>query len=262
MIPSHDENYYSANHLWSAAQKQIQLFSARNETVSFQLVLQGQTKGVSAAVTFDDTDNMEPEIEIFSIGYVKDKSGKLRPDPLLPVDSPVKIPSSAGPLSAQNYAALIVDIHIPKNTTPGIHKGVLTLTEGDKKLTIVIALQVWSFTLPDRLSFLPQMNGYGRVPEADYELEYYRLAQKHRTCLNILPYGWSGRIADNRAPEWDGNQFEWTEYDQRFAPLLDGSAFADLPRGAIPVEAFYLPLNENWPINIHKAFIGGYWIET
>ena len=50
-----------------------------------------------------------------------------------------------------------------------------------------------------------------------------------------------------------------TEWDRRFGPLLDGSAFKDSPRGAVPVETFYLPLNENWPMSIDRGFTGGYW---
>jgi hypothetical protein len=61
------------------------------------------------------------------------------------------------------------------------------------------------------------------------------------------------------APRWDGQRFDWSAWDRRYAPLLDGSAFADLPRAGVPVEAFYLPLNENWPIPIDEGFTGGYW---
>ncbi|OEU71844.1 MAG: hypothetical protein BA864_06020 [Desulfuromonadales bacterium C00003093] len=261
MTPPHEHNYRLANHLWLAAKRQVRLFSARKETVSFQLVVQGKTEGLQAAVAFDDKGTSSPQSELFSFRHVKGKKGRLLPDPLVPLNEPLRIPFAEDQLSRQNYASLIIDIHIPKTARPGMHKGALTLTSGEDTLTLDIALKVWNFTLPDTLSFIPQMNGYGRVPEADHELAYYRLAHRHRTCLNILPYGWTGRIADNRAPKWDGENFDWEAYDQRFGPLLDGSAFADLPRGPIPVEAFYLPLNENWPINIHEAFVGGYWIE-
>ena len=59
----------------------------------------------------------------------------------------------------------------------------------------------------------------------------------------------------------DGS-FDWSAWDARFGPLADGSAFADLPRGKVPTEALYLPLNENWPMNHEKHFKGGYWIEN
>ena len=55
-----------------------------------------------------------------------------------------------------------------------------------------VILQVWDFTLPDHLSFLPEMNCYG-LP--DNERDYYRLAHRHRTILNRVPYSQSGQVA-------------------------------------------------------------------
>jgi len=57
------------------------------------------------------------------------------------------------------------------------------------------------------------------------------------------------------------DRFDWADYDRRFGPLLDGSAFADLPRKGVPVDTFYLPLNENWPVSIENGFRGGYWAD-
>ena len=105
------------------------------------------------------------------------------------------------------------------------------------------------------------MNAYG-LPDAQ-ETAYYRLAHAHRSCLNCLRYSWRGAVADGCAPKTaaDGS-WDWTAWDRRFGPLLNGSAFADLPRGRTPVDEFYLPLNENWPMNHERAYRGGYWIEN
>jgi hypothetical protein len=123
-----------------------------------------------------------------------------------------------------------------------------------------VPLEVWDFALPDRLSFVPQMNAYG-LPDAQ-ETAYYRLAHEHRSCLNCLRYSWRGVVADGCAPKIAaGGSWDWTAWDRRFGPLLAGSAFADLPRGRMPVDEFYLPLNENWPMDHERAYRGGYWIE-
>ncbi|NOQ52234.1 MAG: hypothetical protein GQ578_08490, partial [Desulfuromonadaceae bacterium] len=92
MTPPHDQDYRLANHLWSAARKQVRLFAARNETVSFQLVVRGKTEGMQAAVTFDDIDTSSPRSELFSFRYVKGENGRLLPDPLVPLDAPLQIP--------------------------------------------------------------------------------------------------------------------------------------------------------------------------
>ena len=104
------------------------------------------------------------------------------------------------------------------------------------------------------------MNCYG-LP--DDERDYYRLAHRHRTVLNRLPYNQNGRMQDGCAPLWDSTRLklDWSKWDRRFGPLLDGSAFADLPRKRVPVECFYLPLHENWPSPMEGNFNGDYWAD-
>ena len=54
---------------------------------------------------------------------------------------------------------------------------------------------------------------------------------------------------------------DWSAWDRRFGQLLDGSAFADLPRKGVPIECFYLPLHENWPTPIEPNYNGDYWAD-
>jgi hypothetical protein len=171
-------------------------------------------------------------------------------DPLVPVTFTV------APTAGTEDGGTFVEILVPKDARAGRHSG--TLRCGDQVLPC--AVTVWNFTLPDRLSFLPQMNCYG-LP--GHERDYYRLAHEHRTVLNRLPYGWTGRVDRKTAPviRADGS-WDWSAWDAEFGPLLDGSAFRDLPRSGVPLEAFYLPLNENWPMDHERHFRGGYWIET
>lgn len=150
--------------------------------------------------------------------------------------------------------ATFFDLQVPKDIRAGRIEG--TLRAGGKSYPC--SLTVWNFTLPDRLSFIPQMNCYS-LP--GHEIEYYRLAHAHRTSLNCLPYHWNGRI--DAGPEIcsDGT-WDWSKWDAQYGPLFDGSAFADLPRKGVPIDAFYLTLNENWPMEQEKHFKGGYWIES
>lgn len=148
-----------------------------------------------------------------------------------------------------------IELHVPKNMPAGTHGGTVTVNGTVMPFTIT----VWNFTLPDRLSFLPQMNAYS---VHSHPRDYYRLAHEHRLVLNQLPYGWRGTV-DEPAPKLGGDgMWDWTKFDAEFGPLLDGSAFAGLPRGTVPVDAFYLLLNENWPMKHDELFKGGYWVES
>ena len=163
-----------------------------------------------------------------------------------------KVGAHIDPLKTSPNGRLL-EFQIPKDAKPGEHRGMLRLDGQDVPLFV----HVWNFTLPDQLSFIAQMNGYGLH---DTSRDWFRLAHEHRLTLNMLPYGWTGRVSAAPKLRPDGS-FDWKQWDDRFGPLLDGSAFADLPRGAVPTEALYLPLNENWPMNHEQHFKGGYWIE-
>jgi hypothetical protein len=134
----------------------------------------------------------------------------------------------------------------------------LTLDLDGATLSLRVALTVWDFTLPDELSFLPEMNCYG-LP--DGERDFYRLAHKHRTVLNRVPYSQRGEPADGCAPVWNGKTLDWAAWDRRFGPYFDGAAFDDLPRKGVPLELFYLPVNENWPLPINEHYNNGYWAD-
>ena len=81
--------------------------------------------------------------------------------------------------------------------------------------------------------------------------------------MNRVPYYQNGQVQDGCAPRWDNRRldFDWSAWDRRFGPLLDGSAFADLPRKNVPVECFYLPLHENWPSPMEGNYNGDYWAD-
>jgi hypothetical protein len=198
----------------------LEFFAARNEAIGFS------TESVPDKVSIDLT------VSRFAMPTVAGHT-----DPLVPADD-----------------GRFIEIYVPRNAKAGRHAGTLRIDGRD----VPFAVTVWNFMLPDRLSFIPQMNSYA-LP--DHARDYYRLAHEHRTTLNRLPYGWTGKVSAAPRIRGDGS-WDWTAWDAEFGPLLDGSAFRDLPRGAVPVDAFYLPLNENWPMDHEKHFRGGYWIES
>jgi lysophospholipase L1-like esterase len=249
MIPAQTKEYLAENHVWSAATKTIQLHAARNEFVGFQIVMRGGPGQVSLLLTFDDGSITN---EIRRYHHVATSKGPL-PDPIAPINDP-----DDQAIVNRKTSSLYAEVYVPHIVNPGDHTGKLAITRDGKTLNIDVKLKVWDFTLPDSLSFLPEMNCYG-LPEK--ERDYYRLAHKHRTILNRVPYHHDGSVDPGCAPRWDGRRLEWTEWDKRFGPYFDGSAFDDLPRRGVPIERFYLPLHENWPSPIEPNYNGGYWAD-
>jgi len=202
----------------------------------------GETIGFSIATPMEKVAVEAPGLIVKP--YAMPKVGGF-PDPLVPQGFDAGVAPGA---------ETFVDLHVPKDAPAGTIRG----TVRANGVAMPIEVTVWNFTLPDRLSFLPQMNAYG-LP--GHLRDHYRLAHGHRVVLNQLPYGWTGKVDEPAPRKNKDGKWDWTEFDATFGPLLDGSAFADLPRGAVPVEAFYLLLNENWPMKHDELFKGGYWID-
>ncbi|MCE9592272.1 MAG: DUF4091 domain-containing protein [Planctomycetes bacterium] len=259
-IPDRPESYTMANHIWSASKKLIRLRAARGEAVDFQVLLRGRSSGVSVSLQFDDP--APGQTALFVARHVNTPLGPF-PDPLLPITKPVALPDPAQNLPLQRWASLFAEVQVSKDAAPGVHTGTLTLAAGAQRLVLAVELTVLPFALPDELSFIPQMNCYGLPdpPGSILSLAWYRMAHRNRVCLNRLCYNWRGEPNPAVIPDTRRNEWDWSDFDRSFAGMFDGSAFADLPRAGQPVEAFYLPLNENWPAAIDQGYRGGYWAD-
>ena len=260
MIPLRPKGYKGGNHLFCAKQKKIRLYGARNEHVCFQVNLAGKAKKVEMAIEFHD-QLLSPKI--YEFGYIHVQQGRdtrILPDPLLLLADTFSIPSTAGMVRLEKQAnhSLVCEIYIPHEIHSDLKNGTLILKNGQETLKFDIELNVYDFTLPDKLSFVPEMNVYGlSIPFRTYG--YYRLAHTHRTCLNRLPYGWNGN--PYFAPDWNNGRFRWDRWDRFMEPLFTGAAFDDLPRKGQPVDVFYLPFNENWPAKVHGNYLNSYWAD-
>lgn len=263
IIPTQKAGYKGGNHLYSAEKKLIRLQSARNEMIAFQLNLEGAAKNISVDYAFSQDSRLKPRI--YEFGYVSltgphGSAISIAPDPLVPLKGSFSLPSTSGVvgISGQQNHSLICELYVPHEESTGKKNGRLVIQVGDDRLDLDVELTVWNFTLPNKLSFVPEMNAYGVVSPYD-GYEYYRLAHEHRTCINRVPYGWDG--VPSFAPKWNGDRFNWFEWDRKVGPLLDGSAFEDLPRKSEPVDVFYLPFNENWPAHVFDHYTPSYWAD-
>jgi hypothetical protein len=252
MIPPQPGGYLAANHLWDAVQKTLHLHAARNEFVAFQIALFGGEPQVQASLRFEGAAAARLRPAFGRYHHVASSKGPL-PDPIVPLDFP-----QADAIPGRKSSSIHCELFVPHDAPAGKHAGKLSLKSGESSLVLDVELQVWDFTLPDHLSFLPEMNCYDLPAN---ERDFYRLAHLHRTYLNRVPYYQRGTIADGCAPTWDGRRLDWKAWDKRFGPYLDGSAFADLPRKSVPLDGFYLPIHENWPDPVDGNYSGDYWAD-
>ena len=252
VLPTASDDYLLSNAVWNARTKTVDLAAAKGEFVGFQIVFKGDARNVRFHLEWDSSVEQKPSVAFYRLARVESSKGDVV-DPAIPLSAPdYNVSLNDG------VDSVLGELYVPKDAKPGQVFGRLRVVdEKDDVLTLNLRLKVWNFSIPDELSFLPEMNCYS-LPEN--ELEYYRLAQLHRTYVNRVPYSHRGSVGDGLAPKWDASSatFDWKEWTERFGRYFDGSAFADLPRGPVPIEAFYLPLFENFPSDVFKGFTGDF----
>ena len=204
MIPEEPPEYLLANHLWQAGTKLVRLHGAKNEFVSFQIIVHGRVEGLKAQLSFDGNAATKPQATFSRLRYVPSRAGFM-PDPIVPMAGGFSVPSADDQVAGQQFGSILCEVYIPHEAIAGEQKGLLTLAVGGEELKLNLSLTVWDFTLPDFLSFLPEMNSYG-LPDND--LDYYRLAHLNRTVINRVPYHQSGDESPGCAP--DGMGGPWT----------------------------------------------------
>jgi len=252
--------YAYTNPVWDG--KQVQLFGARGEYVAYQLCLEnlGATPLNSIRVLPEPLQGKTGsiglgEIELYSNWYAKNRKDQWQPAYCVPFGkvAPLAIPDPRRALAEQQNQTVYVDVYIPKDAAPGSYSGRIAVeAEGGRRVDLPVALDVFDFVLPDRLSFWPELNAY-RLPKNAHDA--YRLAHQHRCVLNCK--GWAPQV------EGSGKTIRvlWDQYDAGAGPLLDGTAFAGNRRSGVPIECMYLPFADSWPTPLSPQTYAyeGYW---
>ncbi len=274
----------SADKSWNASspprgERAVNLFSAANETVSFQLVLDAPPAGLTGVrvaagpLTGPDrreivADNIKlfrmlpVAIERYPAWYLRLTDAPVKParfyDSLEPIG-----PNESFNVSPGERLAVWVDVAVPRDALPGDYVGVVTVLSNGVGMNATMALKVYDFVLPDARP-VACLGGFsnetifsafgGSVPvrlDATRKdvlagltiiRQLMRLAHEHRIDLfdkSIRPI--------IKRDEAGAVALQWGEYDNIVKPYLDGTAFAD----RIGVSAWPAPFRASgltgWP---------------
>lgn len=266
------------NDVWDAGVGVVQLRGVRNEFLAFQIVIESLGPAINklliTAQDFEGPTRMDAarSVQFFRELYLP-VEGKWYPDALLPFDLgaalPLSVPESGHVIPGQRVAVVWVDIYIPaKGISAGTYEATFKVSYRStmQLAQFTVRLEVLDLTLPDEISLDVDLMNYGYlsiargfpdvvVDSSRYraiEREFYRVSHAHRTTFAMVPYHHGGGVPKGLAPPLRGTGERisvagWTEWDARFGPFLDGSAFADLPRAGVPVNHFFLPFGLEYP---------------
>jgi hypothetical protein len=250
------------NPVWIEDKKEINLLGIKGEIIGFQLCIEAdnqvidelqlkltQLTGNNGKVIFADN------YSLYKVHYLKIK-GKWYPEIAVPMKNGKIISRHlVEKIENQNNQIIYVDLHIPRETAPGSYTGdVVILRNGKVEENLSINFNIEDLMMPKQLSFVPELNVYRGPAEAGTKrfIKAHQIANKHRMVINRVPYSQDGKVHHDMIPKInyfdnDRVKIDWSDYNRRFGPLFDGTAFVDGDRQGVPVEKFYLPFFENWP---------------
>jgi Domain of unknown function (DUF4091) len=226
----------------SPAEATAQLFAAKNEFESFQVVVTGPATGVRMSVdALSDRSGHSiggRDVVLYREALLNvpaptggDGAAGLWPDALIPdVDPIVGEKRNAFPFDvpAGQSIAILVDIHVPADAPAGDYSGIIAVT-GGVTAQVPFKLTVWNFGVPStstlRTAFGMTWNGpcmgHGDPNCTNYVYEqllrkrYIQAALDNHISID-LPYYDSALRADGT-----GN---FDNFDQASAAFLDGTA--------------------------------------
>jgi len=151
-----------------------------------------------------------------------------------------------------------VDIAVPTSAPAGTYKGRITIAaEGVKAFELPVSLKVYDFVIPKKMRFNPELNIYRPParPGSKVWFECYRLAHYNRCTLSLTQSGHSDGVKVGPPVAGSGaavRPADWSRWDAAFGPLLDGSAFKDLPRAGVPLATCQIPLSHGYPLRLDQ----------
>ena len=265
-------NWRKGNSVWLAASRTVRLGMARNERLGFQLIVEAAGEDlryvgvrVSDLAGPDGAKIPARAADLFRVWYTEvTEPSKIISgfnaqglpslgtgwygDALIPF----RVKGWGAPFSVPRgrNQAVWIDLDTPKKIPAGTYRGRITVTADRAKAAVAdIELTVWDFDVPDKLNaraeapiYRATIPGMWRINERSdlalkLERQFYLMAREHR----FIPYVY------DTYPDIKGSgadiEIDWTFYDKRHGPYLDGSAFPD----CLPIEHWNVPVDTYWP---------------
>ncbi|HYF52543.1 MAG TPA: hypothetical protein VEJ63_24255 [Planctomycetota bacterium] len=252
--------------IWDGAARCANLRGCKGEQLDFQIFLETSDNPVKdIRLAAGDLRSGEQRILAANFSIARAwylKSGDewyINALPPLKADEGLALPAADNGIDGQRLQSLYVNLFIPFDAAPGDYAGQIKIESSSGEITMPLNLTVLDITLPRRLNFEIELNQYvDRQPLEKFH-ELHRLAHLHRVGYNVLPYSHNGTPTVAYVPPVEGfggdaAVKDWSKFDAYMGPLLDGSAFKDLPRAGEPLRWSYLPFYENYPMPLYKGY--------
>ncbi len=265
---------------WVFDGKKIELYTARGEYISFQLVLTNNSntplKGIMVDMeSFKSKDTQiainpelflewSVEIKTPTTGYPKASLGKgWYPDALIPYDLvqadsskvhgrwtyPLELPDFNNRIDNQKSMIVWVDQYIPfegDKAKAGKYNSSISVKIGDEIKEIPIILHIWDFAIPNENKLKASLQHEGFLSRKDEKaaLEIYQLFKRNR--IGLMDPVYQPKALD---PGLDDFELDWSAFDSELNKYFTGQAFTKEmgydygPGYGEPIEVYVLPFD-------------------
>jgi hypothetical protein len=260
--------YREKNVVWDASESRVVLHSARNEFVSFQIIVASAQPVAGVEVRLDrllgpgGAEISGRNVALFkawyvrvrqpSTGYEKTSLGPgWYPDALLPAPTGeplcLDLPDEKNAIGeSHRHQTVWCDIYLPQERAaapPGLYRGTLSVSWPGGQRELQVELRVWDFALPDEIHCRGNIyNNSIQHMEPDLELRYFQMARRHGFQPGIVYYRPELKVDGTKV------HIDWSAYDDRLMKYLDGSAFTETsgywgPGVGLPIDHIILPFD-------------------
>lgn len=246
--------------------KLVALTALKGEQADFQIILEsagepiGKIRLVPGDLTSESGKISANEISLGRIWYLKVKdSWYPNTIPLLKAGEELCIPAKDNVIEGQKIQSVYANLFVPYDAAAGEYKGTISIESSAGSSALPVVVRVINATMPKRLNFEIELNQYTDRQPVEKFHELHRIAHLHRVGYNVLPYSHNGTPTVSFVPPVEGfgkdaKVSNWISFDSYLGPLLDGSAFKNLPRASEPIRWSYLPFYENYPMPLYKGY--------
>ena len=248
-------DYRLKNSVWDGRKSTIRLAGARNEWVAFQLQISTAPDADLRDVDVRVTPPWGAGAEVASFALYREHYTEVKvpsespgpsmgrgwyPDALIPF----RVKGHGAPFAIHNgrTQGVWVDCHILPNAPAGRWRGEVHVSaEGSAPVTMPLELDVFAFTIPDKMSCRINATTYdlgkgGHAINSGWkfkfdvwsekfwrlERQFYRMAREHRIVIHSRNYELPARKLAG-----GGLEIDWSRFDARWGCLFDGTAYGD-----------------------------------
>ncbi len=261
------EDFKKGNEIWDGGARSVDLVAARNETVAFQVVLEGEGEGLDVVVSDWQGPTNFP-LKAVKRFFVWNTRGDALVPFILPGARPFSLPlkhKRVKPLASQAVQPVWIDVTVPGGIASGKYTAIVSVTSAGKTLqSMKLKLEVLDLDLPELRSIpallrwrgASYLKRWGGFPDYAYNVQHYniemiayRMFWQHGCEAYVQ---WmnpaSGLPYSEAAPEYTGEGADqtvkrWDMWDRRFTDVL-GQTW-----GIQPPSIFQIPIGANWPIS-------------